>query len=203
MDGSMLRAMRRVRERAERKSRRARARDDRGAVLIEAAFLLPFLFALLFGIIDFGFTFNDWISVRQGGRDGLRQMIVKTNPANPAGGAWACPEGGGGPMAGTDAQAVMCFTKMRVGLDQHKTAVKVYYDTAAGASFTAGKPVKICVQYRTASLTRAYASILDNKVLDTEVESLIETTSASMAPFQENAFPDGTALTWGATCTQL
>ena len=165
--------------------------------------MLPFLFALLFGIIDFGFTFNDWISVRQGGRDGLRQVIVKTNPTNPAGGAWACPEYAGGPAVGTDAQAIMCFTKLRVGNDQTKTAVKLYFDTAAGATFSAGKPVKICVQYRTSSLTRAYSTLLDNKVLDTEVESLIETTAATISPFQENAFPDGTAITWSGTCTQL
>src|SRR5438309_624659 len=139
--------MRRLRGRSEHRVRSSRARGDRGAVLVEAAFMLPFLFALLFGIIDFGFTFNDWISVRQGGRDGLRQVIVKTNPTNPAGGAWACPEGAGGPAAGTDAQAIMCFTKLRVGNDQTKTAVKLYFDTAAGATFSAGKPVKICVQY--------------------------------------------------------
>jgi len=163
-------------------------------VLVEAAFMLPFLFALLFGIIDFGFTFNDWISVRQGGRDGLRQMIVKTNPTNPGGGAWACPTTGG-PASG-DPQAIMCFTKLRVGLDQTKTRVKVAFT----APYTAGQPVKICVQYQTASITRAYAPLLDGKVLDTEVESLIETTSPTMtAPFAETPF----TATWPASCDQL
>src|SRR2546421_10205254 len=93
-DGSMKRAMRRRVRRSEPKPRRSRGRDDRGAVLVEAALLLPFLFALLFGIIDFGFTFNDWISVRQGGRDGMRQLIVDTTPAPPTPpGSWSCPAG--------------------------------------------------------------------------------------------------------------
>ena len=173
-------------------------------MLIEAALLLPFLFALLFGIIDFGYTFNDWISVRQGGRDGLRQVIVKTNPTAPGGGSWSCPVGSGGPASTSgDAYAITCFTKLRVGLDQNRTAVKVFWDTS-GTNFAAGKPVKVCVQYRTSSLTRAYATLLDNKILDTEVESLIETTSTGLtSTFQENSFPDGTAVNWSSTCGQL
>ncbi|HMC68386.1 MAG TPA: TadE/TadG family type IV pilus assembly protein, partial [Mycobacteriales bacterium] len=122
-DGSMYRAMKRRVRRSEPKTRRSRGRDDRGAVLIEAAFLLPFLFALLFGIIDFGFTFNDWISVRQGGRDGLRQMIVNANPTPPApsttwAGAGCVQNGGPDSVTSAHAYSVMCFTKLRVGLDQ-------------------------------------------------------------------------------------
>ena len=51
-DGSMYRAMKRRVRRSEPKTRRSRGRDDRGAVLVEAAFMLPFLVALLLGIID-------------------------------------------------------------------------------------------------------------------------------------------------------
>lgn len=190
--------MRRVRGRSEQRFRRSRARGDRGAVLVEAAFLLPFLFALLFGIIDFGFTFNDWISVRQGGRDGLRQVIVKTNPTAPGGGSWSCPAGTSAPASGTDAYAIMCFTKLRIGLDQNKTAVKLNFTSP----MTAGQPVKICVQYRTTSLTRAYSTLLDNKILDTEVESLAEQGS-TIATFAETTFPDGVAVNWAASCAQL
>ena len=162
--------------------------------------MLPFLFALLFGIIDFGFTFNDWISVRQGGRDGLRQVIVNTKPAAPGGGTWSCPNPAG--LSG-DALSVMCFTKARVGLDQNKTAVKVFF---TDGSFTAGQPVKVCVQYMTSSLTGAYSTILNNKVLDTEVESLIEQSSTTFIhPFAETTFNDTnhTAVTWAGSCGQL
>jgi hypothetical protein len=170
-------------------------------VLVEAAFMLPILFAIVFGIIDFGFVFNDWISVRQGGRDGLRQVIVNTHPTAPGGGAWSCPLGGGVPAG--DATSMACFTKLRVGNDQNKTAVAIYFTSG---SFTAGQPVKVCVQYKSGSATGAYSTILSGKVLDTEVESLIEQPSVTLiTPFQETAFPDGTAIqSWASlSCTTL
>src|SRR3954470_10285245 len=89
-------AMKRVEGQAKRS---ARGRSDRGAVLVESALILPVVFALVFGIIDFGNSFNDYISVRQGARDGLRVALVNTNPPNPAGGAWSCPVGSGGPAS--------------------------------------------------------------------------------------------------------
>src|SRR5437763_261259 len=140
-DGSMYRAMKRRVRRSEPKTRRSRGRDDRGAVLIEAAFLLPFLFALLFGIIDFGFVFNDWISVRQGGRDGLREVIVNTNPTGPgAGGSWSCNLAGGPFSAEQTSRA--WYIKSRLGLDDTKPAVAVFF---MHGSFVGGQPVKVCV----------------------------------------------------------
>src|SRR4051812_21657785 len=147
--------MRRIRGRTENGSANPRCRSDRGAVLVETAFTLPFLLALIFGIIDFGFAFNDWISVRQGGRDGLRQAIVDTTPTAPGGGAWSCSTDGG-PSTGS-AHDMMCFTKARVGLDDTVTRVKIYF-----TSYTAGQPVKVCVQYKTYSLTGAFATVLNN-----------------------------------------
>src|SRR3954454_17786758 len=109
-------AMKRVEGQAKRSARHRRGRSDRGAVLVESALILPVVFALVFGIIDFGNWFNDYISVRQGPRDGLRVALVNTNPANPGGRAWNCPVGSGGPSAGTDAYATLYNPKMRVGL---------------------------------------------------------------------------------------
>ena len=161
--------------------------------------MLPFLIALLFGIIDFGFTFNDWISVRQGGRDGLRQMIVNTNPAVPGGGTWSCTHSGGAdPTANPHGFAIECFTKLRVGLDPARTRVKVFFNTTN--QFKAGQPVKICVQYSTSSTTGAYSTLLNNKVLDTEVESLIEQDDTTMAPFAEDPL---SASGWSASCSQV
>lgn len=179
----------------KRGTARRRCRSDRGAVLVESALLLPFIFALVFGIIDFGNTFNDYISVRQGARDGLRMALVNTNPS----GVGSCSVGSGGPASGSDAYATLCYTKQRVGLDQTKTAVKLYFS----GSYVPGQPVKMCVQYRTSSLTGAYSTMLDNKILSTDVESLIEQSSTSITAFQENSFPDGTAVTWAASCEQL
>ena len=174
---------------------RPRGKGERGAVLVEMAFTLPILCALLFGIIDFGYAFNDWISVRQGGRDGLRQAIVNTAPTAPA----CTGVGTGAPAAGTDGNKIMCFTKNRVGLDFTNTRVKVYFVPTSG-TLAAGQPMKLCVQYKTSSLTGAYSAILTNKVLDTEVESLNE-QATTMAPFQED--PVVTGGSWPASCSTL
>lgn len=52
--------------------RARRARGDRGAVLVEAAFILPVLLTLLFGIVEFGFAWRDKITVETASRAGAR-----------------------------------------------------------------------------------------------------------------------------------
>ena len=155
--------------------------------------MLPILFAVVFGIIDFGNSFNDWISVRQGARDGLRQVIVKTTPT-----ASACLVGSGSGLSG-DGLTMTCYTKDRVGLDAKRTAVKILFS----GSFTAGQPVKVCVQYKTYSLSGFYP-MLNNRVLDTQAESLIEQTSATFTtPVSENTYNfDGSPVDW-SSCSSL
>ena len=53
-------------------TRARRARGDRGAVLVEAAFVLPILLTLVFGIDEFGFAWRDKISVETATRAGAR-----------------------------------------------------------------------------------------------------------------------------------
>ncbi len=54
-----------------RRSRRG-ARRERGAVAVEAALVTPLLFALIFGIIEFGMLFKDWLAVSNAVRAGVR-----------------------------------------------------------------------------------------------------------------------------------
>ena len=55
-----------------RSIRARRARGDRGAVLVEAAFVLPVLLTIVFGIIEFGFAWRDKITVETATRAGAR-----------------------------------------------------------------------------------------------------------------------------------
>ena len=170
-------------------------------MLVEAGLVLPILLVFLFGVVDFGFVFNDWISVRQGARDGMRQAIVNTTPVASGGGTWSCPTpdgfNGTAPTAGSDAMNMVCFTKARVGLDQSKSRVKIYFT----APFTAGQPVKVCVQYASSSRTGVFSPILNSKVLSTDVESLIEQSQTNMAPVEEK--PLSTGPGWPASCGTL
>lgn len=50
--------------------------DQSGAAAVEFAFVMPILFMLVFGIIEFGFIFNRWISVTHAAREGARLLAV-------------------------------------------------------------------------------------------------------------------------------
>ena len=180
----------------------ARGDGERGAVLVEAVITAILLFTLLFGIIDFGSVFNDYQSVRQGGRDGLRQAVVATKPA----GSWSCPIVGPAPPS-VDVQDIVCYTKARVGLDQSRTRVKISIcDTARtgcpvplpSPPFRSGYPVKICVQYSTSSITGLFP-FLNNKVLNTEVESLIEQDE----PAFTSSYTETPMSSWPASCDSM
>ncbi len=188
-------------EHASKWDKRTRIRrSERGAALVELAIALPILIVFLFAIVDFGFTFNDWISVRQGGRDGLRQAIVNTSPTAPGGGTWSCNTAGfngTAPAAGSSAMNMVCFIKARVGLDQSNTRVKIYF----ASTYTAGQPVKVCVQYKASSRTGAFSGLLNSRVLSTEVESLIEQDDLTMAPVEEIPIAGGPG--WSASCSTV
>jgi hypothetical protein len=52
--------------------RRRRARGDRGAAMVEAAFITPVFALLIFGILEFGLTFRDYLTVANVSRDSAR-----------------------------------------------------------------------------------------------------------------------------------
>ena len=58
-----------------------RARDSRGAVLIEAAILMPVLALFLFGILEWGLAFRSGLTVSDASRAGAR--VAAAMPRNP------------------------------------------------------------------------------------------------------------------------
>jgi Flp pilus assembly protein TadG len=55
-----------------------RSGRDQGAAAVEMALVMPILFMLLMGIINYGLWFNDSLSLRQGVREAARQAVVGT-----------------------------------------------------------------------------------------------------------------------------
>lgn len=55
-----------------RGAKRASRRDERGATLVEAAMVFPLLFLVLFGVVEFGLAFKDYLTVSHAARDGAR-----------------------------------------------------------------------------------------------------------------------------------
>jgi Flp pilus assembly protein TadG len=55
-------------------------REDSGAALVEFALVLPILIVLLFGLIDFGKSFNYWIDETHLANEAARWAVVNKNP---------------------------------------------------------------------------------------------------------------------------
>lgn len=64
---------------------RAAIRSERGQSMTEFALVLPLLVVLLFGIIQFGITFNNYISLTDAVRAGARKGAVARHLSDPVG----------------------------------------------------------------------------------------------------------------------
>ena len=56
-------------------------RDDRGAVMVEFAILLPVLVLILMGIIEFGRAYNAQVSIQAAAREGARELALRHSSA--------------------------------------------------------------------------------------------------------------------------
>jgi Flp pilus assembly protein TadG len=203
-----------------------RTGDERGAVLVEAALILPVLIVLILGIVDFGFAFNSDISLRQGTREAARQAAVNTTP-QPTSGSWNCPiasnisgsVNSGATGAYADIYDLMCYAKNRIGLDGASTRVSIYWDPGAtgppavppystNSSSSAINSVVICTQYPLNSITGIFSPMLNGTILNAKTEIRIEQTSVDISganpalpdPIQESSYPGSS---WPASCSQM
>ena len=62
---------------------RSRTRTEDGAAAVEFALVSSLLFVLVFGIIQYGFYFNDSMDVRQGVREASRMGVVRNFATDP------------------------------------------------------------------------------------------------------------------------
>jgi Flp pilus assembly protein TadG len=65
-------------------SRRRRTNEE-GQTLVEFALVLPVLCLVIFGIIQFGIVYNDYISLTDATRVGARKAAVSRQTADPVG----------------------------------------------------------------------------------------------------------------------
>jgi Flp pilus assembly protein TadG len=64
---------------------RAAIRSERGQTMTEFALVLPLLVLLLFGIIQFGVTFNQYVTLTDAVRAGARKAAVSRHEQDPEG----------------------------------------------------------------------------------------------------------------------
>ena len=56
--------------------------QEEGVALVEFALVAPLLLVILFGMLDFGRTFNYWIDATHLANEGARWAVVNKNPAS-------------------------------------------------------------------------------------------------------------------------
>ena len=219
--GWRLRVMRGLHATTRRGPGRARGRE-RGATLVEAALVLPVIITLLLGIVDFGWAFNDYISLRQGTREAARQAVVNTTP-QPSSGTWNCPIVGNASVSGTssnpayvDLYDLMCYAKDRIGLTpQSSVRISLYWDQgSAGPPVTppyssntnVGSPdaVVVCTQYPLTSITGVFSPLLNGTVITSKTEIRIEQTSTHISTANPPITPpvqETSLSSWPASCS--
>jgi Flp pilus assembly protein TadG len=64
----------------EKRLRTARLRDERGATVVEFAFIVPLLILLVLGIAEFGHAFQVSGTLSAAAREGVRVMALQNDP---------------------------------------------------------------------------------------------------------------------------
>lgn len=64
---------------------RARYGDEQGQSMVEAAIVLPVMCMVLFAIVQFGMTFNNYLTLTDSARAGAREGAVSRDASNPVG----------------------------------------------------------------------------------------------------------------------
>ncbi len=156
--------------------------DEKGAVLVEAALVLPLIVLLFMGIVDFGLAIADFNSLRQGDREAVRRAVVAD-----VGGDTGCPIGGA--PGSDDTTKLVCLTKTQTGLDPSKTRVAIKLDTA----YAEGDALILCAQYPLHSVTGFFSFLLNSKVVHSQVDMRIEKATLDIQAFSETG---GEAWDW-------
>ena len=164
--------------------------------MVELAIILPLFLVLVFGVIEFGLTYNNLITLRQGTREAARQGAVGN-----FGSTTTCSLTGVTGSPSTDIQKLMCLAKNQIGLNYANTRVKILSgsaDFSTSGTFQKGEALIVCVEYPVDKMATFVTPVLGGAVLKTKTAMRIETSySTAETGGQEAALP---GLDW-SWCT--
>jgi hypothetical protein len=169
-----------------------RGASERGAALVEMALVLPLLLMIVFGVVEFGMTYSNYINLRDGVRNAARSASVGS-----FGTTTSCNLTGAS-EASTNVQRLMCLAKQESGLDPTQLRVKVLSadSTFANAgTFAKNDGIIICAQMPTQAVTGFLSSALTGKTLRTKIAMRIERSDITATAGDETA-PTGRDWSW-------
>jgi Flp pilus assembly protein TadG len=92
--------------------------SERGQTMTEFALILPLLVVLLFGIIQFGIIFNNYVTLTDAVRAGAREAAVSRGSGNPSGACVTRVLGAAGNLDQTQLQpTISCVSTWAPGSD--------------------------------------------------------------------------------------
>lgn len=140
--------------------RREAPESESGAALVELGLILPFLVLILFGIVDFGWTYSKVLDVEHGAREGSRLAAVNYNPS-----ASSTPA--------SQADVIASEVCRRMG-GATGAIVTLRIPTQPGPVGTVGQSAEVEVSRSGQSLTGLFAPVLNGRTLESKVSTRIE-----------------------------
>ena len=157
-------------------------RGQRGAAAVEFALVMPILFLVMFGIIQYGLYFNDSLNTRQGVREGARLGVVGNFDDE-------------GSCTSTDKMAKLaCKTGRRIDALTGDAYIKV-----SASSWAKGQPLTVCALVKTE--TPGLLPMPDDGWIFSRTQMSIEKTTTVPSPLnaQSATLPTG-APAWPTGC---
>lgn len=145
------------------------ARDDSGAAVVEFALIAPLLVLLIFGIIEFGFAFGQYLDVRHGAREAARLASVNYNPNNRT-------------SPSNQAADLVSDACDRMELADDVDVVLSLVGTGTN-SRRAGQFAAVRVEAPVQQLTGFFTPVLGAVVLDSEIEMRLEQDVTWASPY--------------------
>ena len=104
-----------------------RFENERGQTMTEFAFVLPILLVLLFGIIQFGIIFNNYVALTDAARAASRKGAVSRNSSDPQGDCQSTGYAAGSNLKNPGTDFVLtCSSSWAPGSDVTVTATYPY-----------------------------------------------------------------------------
>jgi Flp pilus assembly protein TadG len=100
-------------------------KNERGQTMTEFAMVLPLLVVLLFGVIQFGIAFNNYVSLTDAVRAASRKAAVSRESGNPAGACTTAAFNAAGDLKASSL-SVTCSSTWQPGADVTVTGTYPY-----------------------------------------------------------------------------
>jgi hypothetical protein len=159
--------------------------------VVEFAIVLPVLMLIIFGIIDFGTTYNDYQGLRSGVRDGTRDAVTANYGSNNT-----CNLQGVAASSASPADEIICHVKDRAGLGY---AVRVGVWVGSGG-WVKGATLRICAQFAASSTTGFTGPFLNGKVMTARVDMRIEQNLPAGQTLADTKETSLSTPDWPASC---